>query len=179
MDRRKSLKLIGGSVAGIAGLALVDWKWRIVDRLTHQGFFSFDEERLISAIAETFIPDGHPPILPSPDAKPIGALSTGTDQFLIKYFEKCLEKEDQDLIRTQLEALKKSGFTELSRKEREQALLALKNSENENEKEFYGLMRSNTITGFTTVKEVMVEYRGYQVAPGFYHGSVDVPEDRL
>jgi hypothetical protein len=176
MDRRKSLKIIGGSVAGIAGLVLVDWKWQIVDRLTHSGFFSFDEEQLISMIVDTFIPVGLPPKVPSPQAEPIGALSTGTDQFLIKLFEKCYEKEDQHLIKAQLKALKKSGFEDLSQEEREKALLALKISENEDEKKFYGLMRSNTVMGFTTVKEVMADYRGYQVAPGFYHGCVDVPQ---
>ena len=175
MDRRKSLKIIGGSVAGIAGLVFADWKWQIVDRLTHAGFFSFEEEQLISSIAETFIPEGLPPILPTPDAQPIGALSTGTDQFMIQLFEKCYEKEDQELIKSQLRALQKGGFLDLSQEEREQALLALKDSEVEEEKTFYNLMRSNTILGFTTVKEVMVNYRDYKVAPGFYKGCVDVP----
>lgn len=176
MDRRKSLKIIGGSVAGIAGLVLVDRKWQIIDRLTHSGFFSFEEEQLIAVIADTFIPAGLPPKLPNADTQPIGALSTGTDQFLIKLFEKCYEKEDQDLIKSQLKSLKKSGFEDFSQEEREKALLVLKNSENEDEKKFYDLMRSNTIMGFTTVKEVMADYRGYKVAPGYYHGCVDVPQ---
>lgn len=176
MDRRKSLKIIGGSVAGIAGLVLADWKWQIVDRITHAGYFSFDEEQIISMIADTFIPAGLPPKVPTPDAQPIGALSTGTDQFLIKLFEKCYEKEDQELIKAQLKALKKSGFEDLSPEEREKVLMALKDSESEEEKKFYDLMRSNTIMGFTTVKEVMADYRGYKVAPGFYKGCVDVSQ---
>jgi len=175
MDRRKSLKIIGGSVAGIAGLVLVDRKWQIIDRLTHSGFFSFEEEQLIAAIADTFIPAGLPAKVSTPDAQPIGALSTGTDQFLVKLFEKCYEKEDQDLIKAQLKALQKSGFQDLSREEKEKALLSLKDSEVEDETKFYDLMRSNTIMGFTTVKEVMADYRGYKVAPGYYHGCVDVP----
>ena len=146
--------------------------------MTHAGFFSFEEEQLISAIAETFIPDGLPPILPSADAQPIGALSTGTDQFLIKLFEKCYEKEDQDLIKAQLKALRKAGFLDLTQEEKEKNLLALKDSEIEEEKKFYDLMRSNTVMGFTTVKEVMVEYRGYKVAPGYYKGCVDVPAEK-
>jgi hypothetical protein len=176
MERRKSLKIIGGSVVGIAGLVFADWKWQIVDRITHAGFFSFDEEQLIAAIADTFIPAGLPAKLPTPDALPLGALSTGTDQFLVRLFEKCYEKEDQDLIKGQLKSLKKSGFEDLSQEEKEQALMALKDSENEDEQKFYNLMRSNTILGFTTVKEVMADYRGYQVAPGFYHGCVDVTQ---
>ncbi|SEF79027.1 gluconate 2-dehydrogenase subunit 3 family protein [Algoriphagus boritolerans] len=174
MDRRKSLKIIGGTIAGIAGLVLADSKWQIVDRLTHEGFFNFDEEQLISLIADTFIPAGLPPKIPTPDVQPIGALSTGTDQFLIKLFEKCYEKEDQDLIKAQLKALKKARFGDLSQEEREKVLLGLNESEKEDEKKFYNLMRSNTVMGFTTVKEVMVNFRKYQVAPGFYHGCVDV-----
>ncbi|WP_111671393.1 gluconate 2-dehydrogenase subunit 3 family protein [Algoriphagus litoralis] len=176
MDRRKSLKIIGGSVVGIAGLVLADRKWQIIDHLTHSGFFSLEEEQLIASIADTFIPAGLPPRLLNSDAQPIGALSTGTDQFLIKLFEKCYEKEEQDLIKGQLKALKKAGFVDLTQMEREQALLRLKNSEIESESKFYELMRSNTVMGFTTVKEVMVNYRGYQVAPGFYRGCVDVPQ---
>ena len=179
MDRRKSLKILGAAGVGIAGLALVDWKWQILDRMTHQGFFSFEEEKMISAIAETFIPDGLPPILPTPDAAPIGALSTGTDQFLIQLFEKCYEKEDQDLIKSHLKTLHKAGFLDLAQEEKETALLALNSSENEEEKKFYELMRSNTIMGFSTVKEVMVDYRDYKVAPGYYHGCVDVPASKV
>jgi hypothetical protein len=82
MDRRKSLKILGGTVTGIAGLVLVDWKWQLIDQLTHKGFFTFKEEKLISAIADTIIPEGLTPIVPAPDSKPIGALSTGTDKYL-------------------------------------------------------------------------------------------------
>jgi hypothetical protein len=179
MDRRKSLKVLGAAGVGVAGLAIVDWKWQVVDRLTHTGFFSYDEEKTISAIAETFIPDGLPPVVPTPDAKPIGALSTGTDQFLMRLFEKCYEKEDQDLIKLQLKALHEAGFRDLDQKQREDVLLAMNSSENEEEKKFYGLMRSNTIMGFTTVKEVMNGYRGYEVAAGFYQGCVDEPTNQI
>ena len=71
MDRRKSLKILGGTAVGIAGLVLVDWKWQLVDQLTHKGFFSFKEEQLITAIADTIIPAGLPTKVPTPDAQPI------------------------------------------------------------------------------------------------------------
>lgn len=174
MDRRKSLKIIGGSAFGIAGLVLADWKWQIVDELTHKGFFTRKEEKLISAIADTIIPAGLPPKLPTPDAQPIGAISTGTDKFLIKYFEHCSEKEQQDMIKAQLALLDEKEFLKANKEEREAIFLALDDSENENEVKFFSLMKSQTIFGFTTVKEVMAEYRGYKVAPGYYHGSVDV-----
>lgn len=174
MDRRKSLKIIGASAVGIAGLVLADWKWQIVDELTHKGFFTRKEEKLISAIADTIIPAGLPPKLPTPDAQPIGAISTGTDKFLIKFFEHCSEKEEQDFIKAQLTLLDKKEFLKATKEDREAMFLALDASENEDEIKFFSLMKSQTIFGFTTVKEVMADYRGYKVAPGYYHGCVDI-----
>lgn len=182
MDRRKSLKILGGTSVGIAGLVLVDWKWQLVDQFTHKGFFSFKEEQLITAIADTIIPAGLPAKVPSPNAQPIGALSTGTDKYLIRLFEHCYEKEDQDMVKMQLASLSEKSKTTLgktfdkaSQEERESLLLSFASSENEEEKKFFDLMKSQTITGFTTVKEVMVDYRGYKMAPGYFHGCIDVP----
>ncbi|MCS4436542.1 gluconate 2-dehydrogenase subunit 3 family protein [Aquiflexum gelatinilyticum] len=182
MDRRKSLKILGGTAVGIAGLVLVDWKWQLVDQLTHKGFFSFKEEELITAIADTIIPAGLPPKVPTPDAQPIGALSTGTDKYLIRLFEHCYEKNDQDLIKAQLASLAEKSKSEIGKsfdkatqEEREGLLLSFASSENEKEKKFFDLIKSQTITGFTTVKEVMVDYRGYKMAPGYFHGCIDVP----
>jgi hypothetical protein len=175
MQRRTSLKLLGAAGAGIAGLALVDWKWQILDRLTHAGFFTYDQEQLITSLAETLIPEG--PTVGSTAAS-IGALSTGTDQFLIKFFEKCLEKEEQDILIQELKALEKQGFASLPKQEREAILGEYSKTENENQKKFYELIRGNTIFGFTTAKQVMVDHLGYQVAPGFYNGCVEEPAQK-
>jgi hypothetical protein len=172
MQRRTSLKLLGAAGAGIAGLALVDWKWQILDRLTHAGFFTYDQERLITSLAETLIPEGIPV---GSGAAPIGALSTGTDQFLIKFFEKCLEKEEQEILTQELKVLQKRGFAALTKQEREAILGEYSETEDQNQKKFYELIRANTIFGFTTAREVMVDHLGYQVAPGFYNGCVEVP----
>jgi hypothetical protein len=42
------------------------------------------------------------------------------------------------------------------------------------EKDFFDLMKSETIRGFNTSQKVMQDYLGYKVAPGHYYGSVDV-----
>lgn len=175
MNRRNSLKILGGTAFGIAGLALADWKWQLLDGMSHKGFFTSKEEKLIYSIADTIIPEGLPAKTSTPEAKPIGAITTGTDIYLMQVFEHCYEKEDQDKIKLQLASLTKKGFLDASKKEREAMLLALNSSENEDEKEFFDLMKKETITGFTTVKEVMVDYRNYKVAPGYYHGCADLP----
>lgn len=175
MQRRTSLKLLGAAGAGIAGLALVDWKWQILDRLSHAGFFTYDQERLITSLAETLIPEG---IMGGSGAATIGALSTGTDQFLIKFFEKCLEKEEQEILIQELKILQKLGFAVLTKQEREAILGEYSETEDQNQKKFYELIRANTIFGFTTAREVMVDHLGYQVAPGFYSGCVEVPAEK-
>lgn len=175
MQRRTSLKLLGAAGAGIAGLALVDWKWQILDRLTHAGFFTYDQEQLITSLAETLIPEGIPG---GSGTTPIGALSTGTDQFLIKFFEKCLEKEEQEILSQELKVLQKRGFASLTKQEREAVLGEYSETEDQNQKKFYELIRANTIFGFTTAREVMVDHLGYQVAPGFYSGCVEVPAEK-
>ena len=153
----------------------MDWKWQILDRLTHSGFFTYDQERLITSLAETLIPEGIPG---GSGAAPIGALSTGTDQFLIKFFEKCLEKEEQEILIQELKVLQKRGFTVLTKQEREAILGEYSETEDQNQKKFYELIRANTIFGFTTAREVMVDHLGYQVAPGFYSGCVEVPAEK-
>jgi hypothetical protein len=174
MNRRKSLKLIGGSAVGIAGLVFADWKWQIVEQLMHDGFFSLKEEQVIRAIADTIIPEGLPPILPTADAKPIGALSTGTHLYINQVIAQCYEATDQEMIKKELQKLISQDFLKLDRKARETRLMELASSEVETEQEFFNVMKSETIAGFTTVKEVMVAYRNYQVAPGFYNGCADV-----
>lgn len=64
-------------------------------------------------------------------------------------------------------------FATADKESREAMLMALAEAEDPAAKEFFGVMKSETITGFATVKEVMVDYRKYQVAPGFYNGCVD------
>ncbi len=167
---------MGGSAVGIAGLVFADWKWQLIDQLTHEGFFTYQEEQVLSAVADTIIPEGFPPILPSPDAKPIGALSTGTDQYMKKVIEHCYEDVDQRILKSELQKLIQADYLKLDRQEREKKLLALAESEVESEKEFFKVMKAEAILGFTTAKEVMVDYRDYQVAPGFYNGCAEVTQ---
>ena len=97
---------------------------------------------------------------------------------MIKFFEKCLEKEEQEILIHELKALEKRNFVALSKEEREAILVEYSKTENENQKKFYELIRANTIFGFTTAKQVMVDHLGYQVAPGFYSGCVEEPAEK-
>jgi hypothetical protein len=143
------------------------------DTITHLSSFSVTEQEILAAITDTIIPAGNP--------KAIGALSMGIDKFLQKLIDNCYEKDVQDNVKTQLSAIEVSAkaiygksFTGCSQAQRQELLLKLSVSENKAEKDFFNLIKSETIRGFTTSKEVMVKYFHYQVSPGHYYGCVDV-----
>ena len=58
--------------------------------------------------------------------------------------------------------------------QRESLLLALEGSEDQAQDEFFKLIKSETIRGFNTSREVMVNYLHFRQVPGHYHGCVDV-----
>ncbi len=181
MNRRSTLKGLLATGGAIAGLSLVEWKWHIVEDALHPRFYTRKEEELFTAIADTIIPAGPPPLVPGGPTEPIGAVSTGTDKFLMKLLEKCYEKEEQDKIRLQMAALETSAqdsfaeaFPNCTKEQRIELLMARANSEIEEEKAFFDFMKGQTIRGFTTTQVVMTNYRDYQVAPGHFYGCASV-----
>ena len=176
MNRRESIKNIA---AGTIGLAAFSYFLSCKDSTGSSdtsvaeasSFFTSTEKTILTSIADTIIPAG----------ASIGALSVGTDKFLERLFEKCYEKEVQENIKTQLAVLNQraqqthdSAFAKCNQKQREDLLLGFSTSENEQEKDFFDIMKKETIRGFRTSKEVMVKYFNYEIAPGRYHGCVDV-----
>jgi hypothetical protein len=141
------------------------------DTTTHLSSFSVAEQEILAGVTDTIIPAGYA----------IGALSAGVDKYLQKLIDKCYEKEVQDNVKIQLKGLETSAqsvygksFAKCDQVQRQTLLLKLSVSEKKPEKDFFNLMKSETINGFTTSKEVMVNYFHYQVAPGHYYGCVDI-----
>ena len=143
----------------------------VSDTTIHQSSFSIAEQKLLASITDTIIPAGNR----------IGALSVGVDKFLQKLIDDCYEKDAQDNVKTQLKSLEelakatnKKIFSECTQAQREELLLKLSTLPSKAEKDFFDLIKSDTIRGFNTSQKVMQEYLGYKVAPGHYYGSVDV-----
>jgi hypothetical protein len=85
-----------------------------------------------------------------------------------------------DNIKKQLAALDESAektfsssFVKCSQQQREQLLLKMSSSYNIEQRDFFTLIKTETIRGFNTSQKVM-EYLGYKVAPGHYYGCVPV-----
>lgn len=171
MDRRKAIKNIAIVSGGL--ITLPQWmvSCGVSDTTIHQTSFSISEQRILAGIADTIIPAGNS----------IGALSVGVDKFLQKLIDDCYEKDAQMNVKTQLKYLEetaktthKKPFVDCAQVRREELLLKLSTSTNKPEKDFFDLMKSETIRGFNTSQKVMQEYLGYKVAPGHFYGSVDV-----
>ncbi len=171
MNRRKSIKRLVVAAGGL--IALPQWmvSCGISDSPTHQTSFSQAEQELLSSVVDAIIPAGNS----------IGALSVGVDKYIQKLIDDCFEKEVQDNAKTQLKALAKSAqslhnksFVACSQSQRQEQLLKLSLSNNKEEKDFFNLIKTETIRGFNTSQKVMQDHLGYKIAPGNYVGCVDV-----
>jgi len=171
MNRRDTIRnLMAASGALIALPAWADG-WSAAEVIGHHPTFSFEAQETLAAAADTIIPAG--------DA--IGALSVGVDKFLQKLFDNCYEKKIQDNIKAQLAALETSAmnlhgkpFKDCDQLHREQMLLKFSASGITAEEDFFKLVKSETIRGFNTSREVMVNYLHFKQVPGHYYGCVDV-----
>ena len=97
----------------------------------------------------------------------------GVDKFLQKLLDDCYEKPVQDNVKKQLAALGK-GFTSGTTRQRQESLTRMATSADKGEKDFFALMKSETIRGFNTSQQVMETFLQYKVAPGHYYGCVDL-----
>lgn len=171
MDRRTTIKGLAAGTIGLMAFAYWAKDWSVLDEETTYSYYSDSELSTLTALTDTIIPKGNS----------IGALDVGTDKFLEKLFERCYERDIQENIKNQLTTLEISAkdqfgslYADCSQKEREDLFLSLSKSENENEKDFFNLMKSQTIRGFKTSKTVMLDYLNYEIAPGRYNGCVNV-----
>lgn len=170
MKRREALKTLGFAAAGLVALPAWARGWNPQEIALSSSSFSMNEQAILSSVAGTIIPekDG------------IGAIPLEVDKFLVRLFDECYEEDARANIKLQLNELNKKAqnshnksFSDCSQTQREELLLTFSDSENESEKRFFGLVKSETIRGFRTSKVVMQDYHGYRVVPGRYNGNVD------
>ncbi len=148
-----------------------EWSFGETERTFMPGFLTVDETVTLAAVADTFIPA----------AGALGALDVGVDIFLIKLFANCYETTVQENLKLQFHKLETSStetfaksFAGCTQAQREGLLLALAASQDPDQLAFFDLMKGETIRGFLTSRQVMREYTDYVVAPGHFHGCVDI-----
>lgn len=171
MNRRSTLKNLATTAGAL--LALPGWarSWKVTSLKRYTSSFTKMEQDLLAAVVDTIIPAG----------SSIGAKSVGVDLFLQKLFDRCYEKGVQDNIKKQLASLEASAqathttsFVACTQEQREALFTTFFASTIKEEKDFFSLLKSETIRGFNTSEVVMTKYLKYQVAPGHFYGCVEV-----
>ncbi len=172
MDRRIAIKEMMMATGGL--VALPGWArgWTRADVTIEQHIFSPPDEKTLSMIVDTIIPAG---------TEGVGGISEGVDQFLVRLLDQCYEKDVQENVVHQLanldqkaKALHGRYFSQCDQEPREALLEALSISEDDSEKDFFDLIKRETLRGFRTSRKVMMRYYDYRVAPGYYFGCVDI-----
>jgi hypothetical protein len=171
MNRRTTLKNLLIASGGLITLPSWAQHWSAKDLTTLPSSFSTVNQQLLASVADTILPAGNS----------IGALSVGVDKFLEKLIANCYEQSVQENVKTQLLALDNkakttygNSFTSCDQLQRQPLLETLAASQNKDEKDFFTLIKSETIRGFNTSREVMLKYLNYKILPGHYYGCVDV-----
>ncbi|WP_153798974.1 gluconate 2-dehydrogenase subunit 3 family protein [Foetidibacter luteolus] len=171
MNRRHAVKNIMIASGSIISLPFWMQACNLSSTHTHASSFSPEEQSLLASVTDTIIPPGNA----------IGALAVGVDKFLQKMLDDCYEQPVRDNVKQQLKALETSAkktfgqpFEKATQQQRQSLLLKLQTSAAKEEKDFFELVKSETIRGFTTSQQVMEGYLHYKVAPGHYYGCVTI-----
>jgi hypothetical protein len=105
----------------------------------------------------------------------------GVPAFIQKMLTDCYEKEIQENVRKGLEktdAIAKDSylniFSNCNSLQRKEVLNKIMLSSDQPLKDFFALIESLTITGFTTSEYVQTKYLNYNPIPGHYYGCVPV-----
>ncbi|MEY4383851.1 MAG: hypothetical protein RI995_1393 [Bacteroidota bacterium] len=156
MKRRELIKGLGASALMFP---LTAWSKEIFGQ---QSYLDNQSKAILDLISSTFIPEG----------KQKGAKGVGVVLYLDRYVQDCLNKNEQEKVQTGIDFLKNQGFALKNQLEREQMLLNLKASDSQ--KWFYDFVRSQTILAYTNSEYVLTNFYGYEMAPGYFKGCVNV-----
>ncbi|CCG99421.1 hypothetical protein FAES_1411 [Fibrella aestuarina BUZ 2] len=176
MKRRQALQTLSASLSAV--LVWPDWAtaWNRTSLGTLSGpagpgLLTADQTTLLTDIVSTIIPDG----------QVVGATGVGVPAFIETMLADCYEPAAQADFKKGLAAIDGSAqttygkpFVALQPAEKLALLTAFGQTTDATQKEFFGLLKSLTIQGYTTSEYVMVNHLNYVMAPGHYHGCVTV-----
>ena len=184
MNRREAIQRAGlvlGYAVSAPVLAGIMNGCKAAPELTYKPvFFTEDQARLVSEVAEIIIPKTDTP----------GAKDTGVPGFIDKILKECYKKEDQERFLAGLqsfdeEAMKAYGdpFIELEpaqqqefvKKIHDEAIAATKKGELK-ERPFILMTKELTVTGFFTSEVGATKVLQYAPVPGAYHGCLPLAE---
>lgn len=171
MNRRKALKNVAltlGTAVSLPAWAN-GWTPELLPPTTN---FKPAESDLLNLLVEALIPKTDTP----------GAGEMGIEKFVMAMVNDCTPENQRSVFMTQLGlvdsfAKKKydKSFVELSANEKTECLGMISMNESPEWKSFFGTLKRYTVQGYQSSEYVMYK-NGFQFAPGFYNGCVDLEE---
>ncbi|MHA8087376.1 gluconate 2-dehydrogenase subunit 3 family protein [Aquirufa sp. Wall-65K1] len=168
MKRRKLLQSLALSAGALVALPSWAEAWN-KESIAPISVFKNEEKEMLRLIVGTFIPEG----------KSKGGNGVGVELFLEKLFSDCYTVEDQNKIKSAMKALSLQAdlnhhltFGACNTSQRESLLMDLEKSAEH--LWAYTTLRAETIRGYTSSEYVLTAHYHYVMAPGFYHGCVNV-----
>jgi hypothetical protein len=183
MNRRKAVVNLFAASGGLITLPFWMTACRMGDKDTHLSSFSMGEQQTLAGIVDTVIPGGGVGEGGrSSGGKPQpGALGVGVDKYLQKLIDDCYEQAVRDNVKKQLRAVDDAmkaayggSFATAATPARQAILQKFEVSTDKDEKDFFKLIKSETVRGFNTSQQVMEDYLNYKIAPGHYYGCIPV-----
>lgn len=184
MDRREALRktaLLMGAAVSAGAFAGIMQGCKATPELTYTpSFFTEDQARVMSALAETIIPKTDTP----------GAIEAGVPGFIDKILKDCYKKEDQDRFITglaefdaacakthsdsfiNLDAEKQLEFA----KAQNEAAINVTKEDPSAPRPFFLMAKELTLLGFFTSEPGATQVLQYVAVPGAYKGCIPLAE---
>lgn len=174
MNRRIALKNVALVMAGAVLLPGCDLSKPSAENI--EAFLSPDQEDLLAEITETFIPTTDTP----------GAKELGVHSYIHIMVADCYDEDVQKDFVKGLERVKKlarkkhgKAFSSCDQDERTAILQEFESSSDEEQKEFYSLVKGLTVRGYKTSEYFMTNHSSYKMVPGHYYGCVPVSSKKV
>ncbi len=168
MNRRNLLKSLGlGAISTVAFPAWANgWTTSSIPETPIA-----DTDEMLSQLIDIIIPKTDTP----------GALELGVDKFVKAMIQTMHTEEDQkafyehlNMTNVHIKKLKGYDLNTLSENGQKEALIGLSESEDAEWKGFFQTLKRYTVQGYTGSEWYMTTINGYEMAPGYGHGCVDI-----
>src|ERR1700744_3768435 len=169
MNRRHAITHLTLAAGGLITLPFWMTACRMSDKDMHLSGFTPGEQAMLAGIADAIIPGcaGGEGCATGAEGMP-GALALGVDKFLQKLIDDCYEISAKEGVKKQLAALDGGAKTAYGRsfatgtlEQRQSLLRQWAATGDKDQKDFFTLIKGETIRGFNTSQKVMEDYLHY------------------
>ena len=171
MKRRKVLKNTLFATVGLFTLPAWGNAWNVQSLPNFQQIFTDSQVQNLDILVDTLIPSAA-----IPGAKDL-SISTFVNKMIVDCYEKPIQESFKNGLenadKVALETYKKS-LANCDQLQRDELLKTLSVSSDTQQKEFFALLKSLTVLGYTTTEYVQTKHYNYVMAPGHYYGCVSV-----